>query len=139
MDVTVRHYNRSKDTPEALSKLNHFPEEVQQWLSKQYEFPFPEKNLIIAENGDGEIVGCLHIFDGGFPFALLEGFFLKEGYRTLKNALALGHFAQDELRARGVPVYLTYAPERLSKGLARYGLTATTPPSFVLMARRLED
>ena len=134
--MIVRYFDRQKDSPEVLSKLNDFNETAQTWLAERYAFPFPEKNLVVAEES-GELVGCLHILDGGFPFAILDGFYIKPEYRSLENALALGHFAEDELRARGVAAYIVYAPERLSIGLKHCGLTYSPTP-FYMLARRLE-
>lgn len=136
--MIVRHFDRSKDSPEDLSRLNPFPPEAQEWLAKQYaSVAFPEQNIAVAEV-DGELVGILHIFDGGFPWAIFDGFYLKPEYRSLENALKLGHFAEDELKRRGVPVYITYAPERLARGLSHSGLIPS-PVAFTMLSRRFED
>jgi Acetyltransferase (GNAT) family len=136
--VVCRFFNPDQDSPEAVARLNDFPAETQAWLARHYAVAFPPENLILAEDA-GTIVGCLHLFDAGFPWAILDGFYLKPEYRTLANALALGRAGEDELRKRGVPFYIVHATGRLAAGLQRMNLRPLSPESFTMLGRPLGD
>ena len=121
--MNVRPFNPDRDSPAEVSKLNTWPPVWQEWMALQYAGPFPYHNLLIAEEG-GELVGCLHILDGGLPWTILDGMYLKPAYRSLANARQLGLAGEEELKHRGVSVFLVNAPVQLGRVLQRYGMVA---------------
>ena len=128
--MIFRCFNPATDASAALARLNPFPPNVQEWMAPHYT-AFPPENVVVAEDA-GALVGCLHIFDGGFPWAILDGWYLTPPYRTLANALAMGRFAESELRRRGIPFYVVSAPTRLSRAMVRTGLTIISDDQHLL-------
>lgn len=136
--MIVRVYDRSKDNLEDVARLNPFPEQTQKWLATQYAaIEFPEQNLILAED-NGKLVGCLHIFDGGFPWVFVDDWWLEPDYRTFANARMMCRFAEQELQRRGVRLYHVYADERLSKLLVRTGMVCRSD-GFNLLSKLIEE
>jgi hypothetical protein len=88
-------------------------------MSQTY-YGFYPKNVVVGVE-DNKLVGMLHIFDCGFPWTILDGFYLKPTHRTLKNALKIGLYAENELKSRGVKFISICAPEDIAKALTRWG------------------
>ncbi len=120
--MIIRRFNPEKDSVKDLARLNEHPNEWQEWMATQY--PAPE-NAIVAED-KGELVGCIHIFDSGYPWAVIDGWYLKPAYRTMRNARMLGQFAESQLRRRGVKLIGLTASVQMSKVLKRYKYNDTT-------------
>ncbi len=119
--MIVRRFNPAKDSVSKLAQLNEHPVEWQEWMATQY--PAPE-NVIVAEE-HGELVGCIHIFDSGYPWAVIDGWYLKPAYRTMRNARLLGQFAESVLRRRGVKLIGLTASKQMAKVLGRYNYNDT--------------
>jgi GNAT superfamily N-acetyltransferase len=132
--MIVRHFDPTRDKPDNIARLNPFPAETQASLAPWYALPFPPENLIVAE-ADGKLVGVLHFFDAGFHWAILDGAYLAQEYRSLANARALGRFAEEELGRRGIPLGFICAPPRLAKALQRNGWTSLYTPLTLLGKR----
>ncbi len=120
--MIIRLFNPTKDSIVELAKLNEHPTEWQEWMATQY--PAPE-NVIVAED-KGELVGCIHIFDSGYPWAVIDGWYLKPKYRTMRNARLLGQFAESQLRRRGIKLIGLTANVQMAKVLKRYKYHDTT-------------
>lgn len=132
--MDVREFDPARDTHEAISKLNPFPGEWQTWMASSYVLP-ESRNIIVAED-QGELVGVLHIFDCGFPWVNIDGWYLKPEYRSMENARKMGQYAEQQLKARGVVMVAFAAPSALAHILSRYGYVAAEN-TFVYLQKAL--
>ena len=135
--MIVRPFDHERDSFEVLARLNPFPPEAQVELAKLYAAsPFVGKNLLVGE-ANGKLVGVLHIFDSGFPWAIVDGFYIDPTHRSLENARKFGEALDRELQSRDVPLYMTYAEPRLAEGLKRMGFQFMLG-GCELLARRVD-
>jgi GNAT superfamily N-acetyltransferase len=134
--VTVRYYDPETDDPAEVARCNPFPPEVQAMLAEEYrQHLFAPQNLIVAV-AEGHVVGVLHLFDAGFPWAFLDGWYVQPAYRSYALARAMGRFAEQELRRRGIRTYLYYAPEPLATA-TEYAGCHRLGGTYTLMGGRL--
>jgi len=132
--VIARHFDPAKDSVENIARLSSYPKEVQDQMAVLYkEASFPPENLIVLEV-DGEIVGQTHIHDGGFPWAVLDGTYIKPEHRNFKSARTLLEGVYAELLRRGTPLVGTYTTQEFAKALEYGGWTRGYEP-LVLMIR----
>src|SRR2546427_9817081 len=100
--MEFRHFDPEKDSLDELAELNDWNADAQE------QFAHALRNrLLIPANAfvavdDGRLVGLVMIMDGGFPFAIVDGCFIRPEYRTMENAQAFRRALEADLKRRGV-------------------------------------
>lgn len=134
--MEVRWFNPENDDVGELGKLNPFGQAWQDWMKDRYQdYKSVLGASVMVLANDGELVGCLHVFDVGLPWTILDGMYLKPGFRTLKNAQMLGYGTVEELKKRGVQLIQINAAGKLATVLEkRYGCRAA-PDDYKMLIK----
>jgi len=133
--VTFRFYDPARDSVEHLATLNEWEPRLQSWwasqLAKRLWVP---QNLLLACIED-QAVGMALLFDGGFPILMVDGVYIQPAHRSLSNARAFLRVIDAEMQRRGVPLYLSHAPQRLAHVMKRYGFQQLVPHEHLVMGK----
>jgi len=133
--VKIRYFDPESDSVDELSELNAWGADMQKAyanaLRRRLLIP---NNLIVAEDG-GKLVALVMIMDGGFPFAIVDGIFIRPEYRgkaELHDELLRALDA--ELKLRGIAFIFTHAKPTLARALRPKRFNYDPDVTFHLLA-----
>jgi hypothetical protein len=136
--IEFRAFDPAKDSIDELAAMNEWHPQAQAAFADalRKRFIIPSNAFVAVE--DGHIIGAALIMDGGFPFAILDGVYIRPDKRSVEFYNECRKATERYLRERGVIFFFSHVPAQLSHVLverADYRKISNEP--FTLLLRQL--
>jgi len=135
--IEFRPFDLARDSLEELATMNEWPSEAQAAFAQalRHRFIVPQNAFVAVE--DGHIVAAALIMDGGFPFAVLDGVYIRPDHRSVEFYNACRSATERYMRERGLHFFFSHVPKQFARVLQRVGYHDVGVEPFTLLLRQL--
>ncbi len=136
--IEFRAFDPGTDSIDELASMNEWPPQAQAAFADalRRRFVIPSNALVAVE--DGHIIAAALIMDGGFPFAILDGVYIRPDHRSVEFYNECRKAAERYMRERGVIFFFSHVPEQFAHVLVeRSDYRKISNEPFTLLLRQL--
>jgi len=136
MATEFRPFDPEQDSIDELAQMNEWEPHAQKWFAGELRTRLDPKNAFVAVE-DGHLVGAAFIMDGGFPFAVIDGVYIRPDHRSMAFANESRQALEKYAAELGLRFFFSHCAPQLAHVLERADYLRASDDTFHLMLKKV--